>query len=63
MDCSWGVLENFPDLPASYTDKVKVLRKQYYPIEIDPALTIEEKTPHMAEVGGGDGHVGSPQML
>jgi len=49
VDCSWGVLENFPELPSSYTQQVKALRDVYYPIEIDPALSVEEKTPHMAE--------------
>jgi 5'-nucleotidase len=50
VDCSWGVLENYPELPGSYTEKVKVLRDKYYPIEIDPTRSVEDKTPHMAEV-------------
>ena len=50
VDCSWGVLENFPDLPSSYMERVQVLRSKYYPIEIDPGLSIEEKVPHMAKV-------------
>ena len=50
VDCSWGVLENFPELPKGYTEKVKELRSKYYPIEIDPTLSVAEKTPHMAEV-------------
>jgi len=49
VDCSWGVLENFPELPMCYTEKVKELRSHYYPIELDPTLSVEEKTPHMAE--------------
>jgi len=49
VDCSWGVLENFPELPICYTEKVKELRSHYYPIELDPTLSVEEKTPHMAE--------------
>jgi len=49
VDCSWGVLENFPELPKRYTEKVKELRSHYYPIECDPKLSVEEKTPHMAE--------------
>jgi 5'-nucleotidase len=49
VDCSWGVLENFPELPKCYTEKVKELRSHYYPIELDPALSVQEKTPHMAE--------------
>ena len=31
-------------------DQVKELRSHYYPIELDPTLSVEEKTPHMAEV-------------
>merc|ERR1712004_633697 len=50
VDCSWGVLENFPELPKRYTEKVRELRSHYYPIECDPKLSVEEKTPHMAEV-------------
>jgi len=49
VDCSWGVLENYADLPSSYTEKVKILRNQYYPIEIDPSISIEEKIPHMSQ--------------
>ena len=30
--------------------QVKELRSHYYPIELDPTLSVEEKTPHMAEV-------------
>lgn len=31
-------------------NEVKELRSHYYPIELDPTLSVQEKTPHMAEV-------------
>jgi len=49
VDCSWGVLENFTELPAEYHTKVNQVRSKYYPVEIDPGLSIEEKVPVMVE--------------
>ncbi len=46
-DCSWGVMENSPLLPSTYTDKTNALRAKYLPIETDPDLSIAEKIPHM----------------
>jgi len=49
VDCSWGVLENYSELPSSYHAKVQTVKSKYYPVEIDPKLTIEEKIPVMIE--------------
>jgi len=49
LDCSWGVMDNSPRLPASYTKECNALRSKYLPIELDPTLSIEEKMPHIIE--------------
>jgi len=49
IDCSWGVMENSPLLPKNYTEKTNALKVKYLPIEQDPTLSVEEKTPYMVE--------------
>jgi HAD superfamily hydrolase (TIGR01544 family) len=49
VDCSWGVMENYKDCPKTYLDTTKALKKKFLPIEIDPDLSIEQKTPSMIE--------------
>eukprot|EP00092_Neocalanus_flemingeri_P061227 GFUD01073571.1.p1 GENE.GFUD01073571.1~~GFUD01073571.1.p1 ORF type:complete len:304 (-),score=89.29 GFUD01073571.1:26-937(-) len=49
VDCSWGVLENFQELPSDYHKKVKVVKDKYYPIEIDMSISLEKKIPIMIE--------------
>jgi len=49
VDCSWGVLENYSKLPLTYTEKVKILRDKYYPIEVDPSIPVDKKIPLMSE--------------
>ncbi|OQV22383.1 7-methylguanosine phosphate-specific 5'-nucleotidase [Hypsibius exemplaris] len=48
-DSSYGILDSNTLLPQWYRDEADRLRKKYYPIELDPLLTIEEKTPHMKD--------------
>ena len=48
-DCSWGVMENSPLLPKTYTDQTNALRAKYLPLEQDPDLSIEDKIPIMVE--------------
>ena len=36
-------------IPQLYKDEAGKLKSYYYPIEIDPNKSIEEKTPHMVE--------------
>lgn len=47
LDCSWGVLENSPLMPESYTKECNALKARYLPIELDPHMPVEEKVPHM----------------
>ena len=49
VDCSWGVLENYKELPSDYHKKVKSVKDKYYPVEIDPSISLEEKIPIMKE--------------
>ena len=42
-------LDDSPLLPADYRTKANALRAHFYPIEIDPSLTIEQKIPLMVE--------------
>eukprot|EP00127_Corallochytrium_limacisporum_P007158 Clim_evm31s243 gene=Clim_evmTU31s243 len=46
---SHGIVENCPDLSKEYHAKAHGLFETYYPIEIDPNLTNEEKYPKMVE--------------
>jgi len=49
VDCSWGVLENYRELPSDYHKKVKSVKDKYYPVEIDPSISLEKKIPIMKE--------------
>jgi len=49
VDCSWGVFENYHELPSDYHQKVKSVRDKYYPIEIDVTISLEKKIPLMIE--------------
>ncbi len=42
-------LDDSPLLPEDYRTKANALRAHFYPIEIDPSLTIEQKIPLMVE--------------
>jgi len=44
-----GVIENYSRLPPLFREKQKQMFQKFYPIEIDPHLTVEEKLPHMME--------------
>jgi len=46
---SHGVLERCKELSKNYRDATEMLLKHYYPIEIDPSLTREQKIPIMEE--------------
>ncbi len=47
LECSWGVMESSPLLPASYTERTAAVKAKYLPIEHDSSLTVQEKIPHM----------------
>ena len=49
VDCSWGVFENYPELPGDYHEKVKKVKDKYYPVEIDVTISLEKKIPIMIE--------------
>ena len=49
IDCSWGVMENSPLLPADYTSRSGALKQKYLPIEHNPEMSVEEKLPHIVE--------------
>jgi len=49
VDCSWGVLENYKELPSSYHTKVRAAKDKYYPIELDMSISVEDKIPVMIE--------------
>ena len=42
-------LDDCPKLSDSYREKAYGLRNHYYPMEIEPSLTIEQKLPLMVE--------------
>ena len=44
-----GALEMASVLPSDLKTNIIALKTKYYPIEVDPKLTIEEKCPHMVE--------------
>lgn len=46
---SWSVLEKSKLLSAEYRDKTYVLYSKYYPIEIDPLMSYEDKCKYMVE--------------
>ncbi|XP_076051995.1 cytosolic 5'-nucleotidase IIIB isoform X1 [Oratosquilla oratoria] len=45
--CSWGIMDNSDLMPAFYRDEANKLFRTFYPIEIDPTMSEEEKIPHM----------------
>ncbi|KAK7063109.1 Cytosolic 5'-nucleotidase 3A [Halocaridina rubra] len=47
--CSWGIMDNSTLMPAYYREEANTLLAKYYPIEIDPHMTEEEKIPFMRE--------------
>ncbi|XP_066943557.1 7-methylguanosine phosphate-specific 5'-nucleotidase [Macrobrachium rosenbergii] len=47
--CSWGIMDNSSLMPAFYREEANALLAKYYPIEIDPHMTEEEKIPYMIE--------------
>lgn len=47
--CSWGIMDNSTLMPAFYREEANTLLAKYYPIEIDPEMTEEEKIPYMTE--------------
>jgi len=49
VDCSWGVLENYHQLPSSYHEKVQAIKAKYYPIELDLTVSLEDKIPIMIQ--------------
>ena len=49
VECSWGVLENYKELPSSYHTQVKAAKDKYHPIELDLSISREEKVPVMIE--------------
>jgi len=49
VECSWGVLETYKDLPASYHTRVQAAKDKYLPIELDLTISKEEKVPLMIE--------------
>ncbi|CAL4061509.1 unnamed protein product [Meganyctiphanes norvegica] len=44
-----GIMDNSPLMPPYYREEASKLLNKYYPIEVDPIMTEEEKTPHMVE--------------
>lgn len=46
---SFGLLCLCKHLPPNFVSSDQKIKDKYYPIEIDPTLTTEEKTPHMIE--------------
>ncbi|XP_042218547.1 cytosolic 5'-nucleotidase 3-like isoform X1 [Homarus americanus] len=47
--CSWGIMDNSAQMPAFYREEANKLLAKYYPIEIHPKMTEEEKIPYMIE--------------
>lgn len=45
----YGVIENYSRLPPLFRERQKEMFQTFYPIEIDPHLTVEEKLPRMME--------------
>lgn len=42
-----GIIATSPLVSSDYRDKAMELYKKYYPIEVTPTMTIQEKIPHM----------------
>ena len=49
VECSWGVLETYRELPSSYHTRVQAAKDKYLPIELDLTISKEEKVPLMIE--------------
>nr|ACO14629.1 Cytosolic 5-nucleotidase III-like protein A [Caligus clemensi] len=49
LDSSWGIIEKSSVFPSSFREKCRALFNKYHPYEVDPQLSIPEKTPHVAE--------------
>ncbi|KAK2170082.1 hypothetical protein LSH36_4g00030 [Paralvinella palmiformis] len=49
VDTTHQALDNSPVLPNGYRENANMIRDRYYPIEIDPNLTVDEKIPFMVE--------------
>jgi len=49
VECSWGVLETYRELPPSYHTRVQAAKDKYLPIELDLTISKEEKVPLMIE--------------
>ena len=49
VECSWGVLETYRELPPSYHTRVQAAKDKYLPIELDLTISREEKVPLMIE--------------
>jgi len=49
VECSWGVLETYKQLPASYHNRVKAAKDKFLPIEQDLSIDLEQKIPLMIE--------------
>lgn len=42
-------MDNSPDMPEYYREEANRLLAKYYPIEVDPKMTEEEKIPYILE--------------
>lgn len=42
-------MDSSPDMPKYYREEANRLLAKYYPIEVDPKMTEEEKIPYMEE--------------
>ncbi|XP_043220593.1 cytosolic 5'-nucleotidase 3-like isoform X2 [Amphibalanus amphitrite] len=47
--CTWEILDRSDLMPQMYRDETNRLRDKYYPIEIDPHMTVAEKVPYAVE--------------
>jgi 5'-nucleotidase len=48
-DTCHGIMDHSSLVPDAFRQRTDALRDKYYPIEIDPSMTPEEKIPHMVE--------------
>lgn len=47
--CSWEVLEKDDCMPQEYKDETELLKAKYFPMEIDPHMSIQDKIPMAVE--------------